>query len=195
MIVTAGDLWTWDDEPVVARVITTNGFVTSNGQAVLGRGVAKQAVDRFGEALKTLLGDYLQRWGNHVHAFQPKPQHGRPYWLITFPVKPELGPNGEPGFKAKAELELISRSANELLMFTLGMLPDEGAIVMPKPGCGNGGLDWSDVAPVLSKELDQQIVFSKILEATGQMADDDVRSIGERFVVIDYIEDGPSELG
>src|SRR5437868_1662644 len=113
-----GDLWTWDDGSVIARVITTNGFVTSTGAAVLGRGVAKQAVDRFGPALREKLGEYLQRWGNCVHSFRPNESAGRAYWLLTFPVKPAFGRFGEPGFKAEAELGIIERAAAELLHFT-----------------------------------------------------------------------------
>lgn len=186
MIVTAGDLWTWDEQPVVARVITTNGFVTKDGKAVLGAGVAKQAVEIYGDKLKVALGARLQAFGNGVNAFAPNPDKGRHHWLVTFPVKPEYGPNGEPGFKAKAELEIIERSAHQLLSFTLGMLPESGVVVMPKPGCGCGGLNWPDVEPVLSRVLDQPIVFSKRIQADGSTVDDEVRSIGDRFVVMEY---------
>ncbi len=173
----AGDLWTWDDPPgsVVARVITTNGFVTKDGKAVLGRGVAAQAVERFGDALKVKLGEYLSRWGNHVHAFPPNRAQGRTYWLITFPVKPPMR-GTVPGFKAPAEIGIIQRSASQLVAFTLGMLGDGGTVVLPRPGCGCGGLGWNEVEPILRPILDQPVYFhEEKVEA----------SIGDRFVVIE----------
>lgn len=169
-----GDLWTWEDERVLARVITTNGYVTKGGAAVMGRGVALQAVERFGDPLKGWLGQQLQQFGNHVHAARPKPP-ARPYWLVTFPVKPAQGPTGEPGWKCEAELDLIRRSAQELLYWTLGMLFDEeGVVVLPRPGCGNGRLSWDDVEPVLHEVLWQPV----------RVNGDELVDFGDRFVVI-----------
>lgn len=166
-----GDLWAWDDGQVIARVITTNGFVKKDGSAVLGAGVAKQAVERFGKGLPVKVGEYITRWGNHCHAFPPNPDADRDYWLLTFPVKPEAGPNGEPGFKAKAELELIRRSCMELLAWAVSV-SETGTIVLPRPGCGNGGLQWDDVRPTLVDAFDQQLLFSS-----------GFRTMGDRFVV------------
>lgn len=172
---TQGDLWTWDDGNVVARVITTNGFVKNDGSAVLGAGVAKQAVERFGHQLEQMVGTYIVKYGNHVHAFRPKPELGRPYWLITFPVKPDRAPDGRPGFLADADERLIVRSAKELLAFYLGMI-EEGTVVMPRPGCGNGHLEWDDIRGALAHELDQPVRVN--FEPTAV-------SFGDRFVVVE----------
>lgn len=166
-----GDLWAYDDGQIIARVITTNGFVKANGSAVLGAGVAKQAVERFGNGLAVKVGEYIERWGNHLHAFPPNADAGRDYWLVTLPVKPERGPNGEPGFKAKAQIDLIRRSCQELLAWAIS-ISETGTIVLPRPGCGNGGLDWSEVRPVVEETLDQRLLFS-----TGY------RTAGDRFVI------------
>lgn len=166
-----GDLWTWDDGNVLARVITTNGFIRKSGGAVLGAGVAAQAVERFGKGLETKVGEYLQKWGNHVHAFPPNPDADRDYWLVTFPVKPERGPTGEPGFKARAQTALIERSCHELLAWAISVSED-GTVVLPRPGCGNGGLEWDVVRPIVDRTLNMGLLFS-----TG------FRSMGDRFVV------------
>lgn len=180
----AGDLWTWgdgeddrDDYDVLARVVTTNGFVTPNGRAVMGAGVALQAVERWGPRVEEALGERLVQYGNHVHSFRPAGS-SRPYWLVTFPVKPEFGPNGEPGFKVKADIDLIKRSAHELVRWVVGI--DEagytGTVVMPRPGCGNGGLSWfSEVKPLLQAVLDQPVSYQGIPETF---------SLGDRFVVV-----------
>jgi len=31
-----------------------------------------------------------------------------------------------------------------------------GSVVLPRPGCGNGGLDWDDVRPILEAILDDR---------------------------------------
>lgn len=41
-----GNIWTlYDSDPTCYICITTNGFVKSNGEAVMGRGTALQAMD------------------------------------------------------------------------------------------------------------------------------------------------------
>lgn len=113
-------------------VITTNGAVRQDGKAVMGRGVAKQAATRWPN-LPGLLGDALQQSGNHV-ADLWKPS----CWptIVSFPVKHH--------WREPADVELIERSVGELVELT-GRL---GArlVVLPRPGCGNGGLDWVSVS-------------------------------------------------
>ena len=162
-----GDLWTWDDGNVVARVITTNGSINKAGEAVMGRGVAKQATERFPGIQKWLAGE-LERFGNYVHAVAPNPSKGRPFWLVTFPVKREWGDDADP--------YLIQRSAQELHLWVLGMLDDGGTIAMPRPGCGNGNLDWSQVKPLLESILGQPVLFN---------AEEEPRSISDRFVFVE----------
>ena len=133
MIEVVGDLWTY---PADFRVITTNGTVKRNGAAVLGRGCAKQAVDRY-PLLPALLGARLAARGNHVLFFSDyelKADRG----LFTFPVKHE--------WMLPADVELIARSVKEFQ----NQLLSSAIYVLPRPGCGNGGLLWEAVRPVVS---------------------------------------------
>lgn len=129
------DLWSVACD---ARCITTNGTIKANGRGVMGRGVAKQACARY-FALEVALGFYLRQHGNHVgvlwehtmpdlRAAAPPP----PEPLVIFPVKHE--------WHQLADLDLIEQSARELVTLT-----DEKGwqkVVLPRPGCGNGGRSW-----------------------------------------------------
>jgi hypothetical protein len=59
-----GDIWEYLGEAVIA--ITTNGSLTRDGRAVLGRGCARQAREHF-PGLPQLLGRLILAQGNHVH--------------------------------------------------------------------------------------------------------------------------------
>lgn len=119
-----GNLW---DYPADWRVITTNGFVKNNGQAVMGRGCAKEAATKY-VTLPVELGSLLKRHGNHLFVLMQ-------YKLITFPVK--------HNWWEKADLKLISQSAAELFELNFNN------VVMPRAGCGNGQLSWEEVKPIL----------------------------------------------
>lgn len=151
------DLW---EAPADARCITTNGSVKANGRAVMGRGTAKQATDRF-FAMQLTLGKAIQIYGNHVVVlFEPGQglQHVSPKFddrppariedwaLVSFPVKYE--------WDEKADLELIARSARELLLLTEAWGWKQ--VVLPRPGCGNGHRKWSQVRPILQPILDDR---------------------------------------
>lgn len=142
MIEVYGNLWT---EPGV-KVITTNGYVKTNGNAVMGAGCALEAANKYKD-LPKLLGARIRRDGNHVHHFHVKDKENIVYTLFTFPVKHE--------WHQIADLTLIERSAIEImgLSRTLGY---NGSIVIPRPGCGNGGLVWKDVKSVISPILDNR---------------------------------------
>lgn len=145
-----GDIWEHADD-YDAIVITTNGFVKQNGEAVMGRGIAKQAKEKY-PWLPKLLGGWIIASDNMAGIFT----HGSiyPKHIITMPVKPILGPNGEPGWKAKADICLIKESAR-ITAINVNDYEIE-KIIMPRPGCGNGGLKWEDVKPIIEPIFDDR---------------------------------------
>jgi len=167
MIEGYGDLWAAaKEENADAIVITTNGFVKKNGEAVMGRGIALEAKNAYPDLPKSL-GSMINKHGNKVFGF-----YFGSIWLFTVPVKPTVGPNGEPGWRAKAQIPLIEDSIKQLV----GAEPYYGLmrnisdsmntliekIYMPRPGCGNGGLKWEVVKPIIEPYLDDRFtVFHK----------------------------------
>jgi len=144
-----GDLW--DAATALqadAVAITTNGFVKKNGEAVMGRGVALEAKQRWAD-LPRLLGASISKFGNKLHAF-PIVLGDRPMTLIAFPVKHHWWERADP--------ELIYYSALNLKVWAEHLHPAVKCVVLPRPGCGNGGLEWEQVKPILEKWLDDRFV-------------------------------------
>ena len=137
------NLWSIDADAIT---ITTNGFVRNDGKNVMGAGTAYQAVQRWPE-LPALVGDAIRLEGNHVHSFQF--DH---ILIITFPVK--------HSWWERADIELIKRSADELVSFVDSTV--FGDIAVPRPGCGNGQLKWADVKPVIESILDDRFIIVNI---------------------------------
>ena len=144
MIVTKGDLWTFQppNGDKHLRVITTNGFVKTNGELVMGRGVAQQAKRKYPH-LPKIFGELVNRHGNHVHILDE-------YQLASFPVKPNT-------WWENADINLIKQSALELRELTINSRWDY--VIMPLVGCGNGKLDWKDVRPVLEAVFPEAMYF------------------------------------
>ena len=138
------DLWKFR---AAAVVITTNGKVKKNGEAVMGRGCAREAALRF-PTLASDLGKLISNTGNHVYALRnvalavatpdeidEMPKALAAAWtttLVSFPVKDT--------WQEPAKIDLIVRSAGELVELTNQHGWDK--VVMPRPGCGNGQLGW-----------------------------------------------------
>lgn len=141
MIDRVGNLWT---EPADFRVITTNGSVRKDGRAVMGRGCAHEAAQQFPH-LPTMLGARLTLNGNRIHYFSDVAL-GADFGLFTFPVKHQ--------WMEPASLELIAES---VASFSRQLLTS-ATYVMPRPGCGNGRLRWTDVQPLLAPLPDSVIV-------------------------------------
>jgi len=135
-----GDLF---KEEADATVITTNGFIKKNGEGVMGRGVAFQMKQKYPHA-PAWLGNHLSRNGNHVGLCN-LPKEGRCF--VWFPVKHH--------WNDKAEFGLIKRSLKELVLLAASRWEK---VVLPRAGCGNGGLDWKDVRPLLAEVLDDRFV-------------------------------------
>ena len=168
MRVTRGDLF---QIPCDAFCITTNGFVKQNGECVMGRGCAKQAAT-YWPALPRHLGELIKRNGNNVTPLYLVGTSAKV--MLSFPVKPEFiiydGENcvkhmafrfkvGDrvPGWAAKAQLNIIKRSAEQLKK--ISDVYGWRTIVIPRTGCGAGELSWEDqVRPCLDGILDDRFL-------------------------------------
>lgn len=108
----------------------------------MGRGCALEAKTQF-PGIDVLLAHEIQKNGNHVAPLVAP--NNEMIW--SFPVKHH--------WRQKADLELIFRSACELMDIV-----DEWKyenILLPRPGCGNGQLNWEDVKLVLDPILDDRV--------------------------------------
>lgn len=141
----AGNLWDFYSlgEQHVA-CITTNGFVKKNGECVMGRGCAREAKERF-PGFARLVGDAIKAIGNHVYWFMNEGNKR----LATFPTKHV--------WWEKSDIELIKQSAGELGRIA-ERYPDH-IFYLPRPGCGNGQLSWSDVKPAIADILPDNVVI------------------------------------
>jgi hypothetical protein len=138
MLETVGDIWEHADLGGII-VITTNGSLTRDGRAVFGRGVARQAALRF-PGIAEKLGGLLAEQGSHVFDLG--------CGMVSFPV--------EETAWSQPDLRIIARSAEELRQ-----LADRSGwqrVVVPRPGCGGGGLAWRDVEPLLAPWFDERFV-------------------------------------
>lgn len=146
-----GNIWDYHKEGHWI-VITTNGYVKTNSEAVMGAGVALQAKQRFPK-LPLELGGHIKKWGNQAFLF---PQ----YRIITMPVKKV--------WWEKADIKLIETGCEWLAevvnmnYWTTGVnilnQIRDGSVYLVRPGCGNGQLDWKDVKPILEKYLDDRFI-------------------------------------
>lgn len=131
-----GDLWAEHGDGAVVA-ITTNGMVNKVGRAVMLRGCARQARERFPDILKTL-GSLLSRHGNHVFDLG--------HQVVSFPIEDDP--------YQIADLRLIEQSCRELVELT--DYKGWQKVVVPRPGCGGGGLEWSDVRKILIRHFDER---------------------------------------
>ena len=161
-----GDLFQQNADAIC---ITTNGYINQEGLAVMGRGCAWVASKRVPE-LPSILAASIKKHGNVVSVLMEHPsQH-----LLSFPVKPAntvynhfmpdwviSSMQGEfahgdmvPGCFATASLPIIRKSCHELV--ALADLQGYQSVVIPRPGCGNGELEWDEVGTVLNAYLDDR---------------------------------------
>ena len=144
MLETVGDIWEHADRGSVI-VITTNGSLTRDGRAIFGRGVAKQAALRFPN-VTAKLGRLLTEQGSHVYDLGDG--------VVSFPV--------EETAWSQPDLRIIARSAEELRR-----LADRSGwprVVVPRPGCGGGGLAWKEVQPLLAPWFDERFIVISNLQ-------------------------------
>lgn len=137
-----GDVWDYYGVQDNIICIPTNGDVNNNLDAVMGRGIAAQATNRI-PGIASELGFHLRIFGNDIN------------WLdsqrcLSFPVKHH--------WKEQASLDLIQKSRNELK--DIAECLHNHRFYLPRPGCGNGNLDYKDVRPLMLSLPDNVFVIS-----------------------------------
>ena len=165
MIEITGDLF---KQQADVLCITTNGYIKANGCNVMGMGCAKKASE-INKKVPRLLGSAIKANGNVVNHIID----GKNLALYSFPVKPVTAkclPDksnvvkhmkdkvqvGFPvmGWACVAQASIIVKSAKELVK----LANEKGwtKIVIPRPGCGAGELNWKDIKPLLDEVLDDR---------------------------------------
>lgn len=130
-----GDLWNQPGWIVVPTNLTTN----VHGMAIMGRGVAVQATNKF-PLLKKIYGKYLQDEILSGVMFYA----GR---IICVPVKKH--------WIDKADVTLIKKSLNILI----SLLKEDEKVALPLVGCGFGELTQQEVLPILEEMLDNRFTL------------------------------------
>lgn len=129
-----------------ALVCPTNGIVKTNGELVMGGGLALQFKQKF-PYIPFVWGQYVKEWGNKLckysHTGDDLPA------LVSFPSKQH--------WKDKSDIGLIARSAAELV--ECADYQGYERVLVPRVGCGLGGLTWAQVLPVLDKHLDERFTI------------------------------------
>lgn len=134
-----GDMWSIECD---AFCITTNGIVKRDGKAVMGAGVARQARDKF-TGIDAVLGNLIRNHGNVCQVIVDVPSYPA---LVAFPTKND--------YRNPSTFELIETSAHQLVRIAT----EKGwtKVILPRPGCNNGRLNWSDVRQSLEPILDDR---------------------------------------
>ena len=142
-----------------AICVTTNGIIKNNGELVMGKGIALQFAQRYpGLALK--LAAHVSRSGNTpcLVAFDLPDQCDL---VLSFPTK--------HNWVNPSSLELIIDSAK--LVVEIANDINLKKILLTRPGCGNGGLDWHrQVEPAIRDILDNRFVVVTPNTGTGTVA-------------------------
>ena len=145
--------------------VTTNGTIKSNGELVMGAGVAKQFYDKYNttHGIARKLALLLSRGNVNIkklHVISPKnnicyraikAEDNYGTNVVSFPTKNH--------FQDKGDLELIKRSARRMVEFANTY--DLKHIVIPSPGTGCGQLKEDDVYKELNKILDKRFTVIK----------------------------------
>ncbi len=143
-----GNMWEWYNGYDLV-LVTTNSYVKQNGDLVMGRGAALEAVSHLSNLAKGLGKIILSRKG-----------HLGTYGLIVFPDWPRTKIGAfqvKRSFSKKAELDLIALSTDMLNAFTQQY--SSAVIALNFPGIGNGGLEREDVLPIIETLSDNVHVY------------------------------------
>lgn len=159
MLEMKGDVWDLAVDPLHdAVVIPTNIGYTKHGRNPMGAGLARQASDRY-PSLQVWYGEECMKLKQDtpVVAIRLPSREGAYRCLVLFPTKPFDASAPQLSWKNPADLSLIERGLKQLS--TLLLAPAIKRIFVPLLGCGNGGLQPSQVLPLMDQYLGSDARF------------------------------------
>jgi O-acetyl-ADP-ribose deacetylase (regulator of RNase III) len=120
---------------------------TVNTKGIMGKGIALQ----FRQAFPQMFKDYEKACKDERVSLGKMDVHdlgglvGGPRWIINFPTKGH--------WKTKSRMEDVESGLEDLIakIRKLGIK----SIAVPPLGCGNGGLPWNDVRPLIEEAFTQ----------------------------------------
>jgi hypothetical protein len=134
-----------------AICITTNGIVKTDGHAVMGAGIAKQANDIF--HLSARLGSYINQYGNRAFNLGTYQRcylnNIATFTIFSLPTKYH--------YRDDSDITLICKSCEQLVEMCnkFGI----SKCYLTPPGCGCGNLNYENmVKPWISMILDDRFV-------------------------------------
>ena len=137
MIEIVGDIW---DQQCDWLCITTNGIVKKDGRAVMGAGIALQAKQRYPN-IDLILAKKIKERGNVVSSLV---KDGKKV-IIAFPTKNDWRDSSDIGLIIQSAEQLRKHFFNNIL---------KPLVMLPRPGCSNGGLEWTEVRESIAPILD-----------------------------------------
>jgi hypothetical protein len=140
-----GNMWNSFHE-TDAFCITTNSYIRKDGEVVMGRGIAKQTKNLF-EDLPLALGNKIKNRCGHLGTYGVLPTNRNENdKFVAFQVKTH--------FKNDATVSLIENSAK--ILGRMAFKYQDKRFDLNFPGIGNGGLNQSEVKPVV-EDLPQNV--------------------------------------
>jgi hypothetical protein len=136
-------------QDVDAICITTNGMIRSDGKAVMGRGVALSAKNKFFDIDK-ILARQIRINGNVtniIHCYINDSE--KLVYVFSLPTKND--------WKDNSDINLIIQSCKRLVEFVDQLMLKN--ILLPRPGCTNGGLSWEQVKKAIEPILDDRFTI------------------------------------
>lgn len=116
---------------------------TVNTVGVMGKGIALQFKQAYPENFKAYQAACRRREVRLGHMFVFATSRLSPKWIVNFPTKKH--------WRSKSRLKDVKNGLADLRR-TLVELGAE-SVAVPPLGCGNGGLDWTDVRPLILEAL------------------------------------------
>ena len=141
-----GDMWESFPESDLF-LVTGNSVVKKDGTLVMGRGIAKEAKERYPQ-FPLAAGQYLSRHQEY--------RKNKPYGLLlnVYKMCPKLGVfQVKAHYKDKASIELIRYSTMLLSIYIKKYESMINTVNLNFPGIGYGGLDRKEVLPILEEFL------------------------------------------
>jgi hypothetical protein len=154
-------MWEAQFNAPVRRVIPTNIGWKKDGLNVMGRGLARQAAQRF--------PDLAREYGNTCR--QMVEVDGSDRFLATHealilaPVKP-LAANPALSWRQPASVDLIRWTAEELARLNVWY---KWAVAVPLLGCGNGQLDPKVIYPIMADRLNDAFTLVVLPEERDRL--------------------------